>query len=59
MLTPGEVFAGYRIEGLVGEGGMGRVYLARHPRLPRRDALKVLHPELSHDQAYVVRFERD
>src|SRR4051794_21490427 len=38
---------------------MGAVYLARHPRLPRHDALKVLHPQLSTEPAYVVRFERE
>jgi tRNA A-37 threonylcarbamoyl transferase component Bud32 len=59
VLRPGETFAGYRIEGLIGEGGMGAVYLARHPRLPRQDALKVLHPALSREPAYVVRFERE
>ncbi|MGY1806552.1 protein kinase [Blastococcus sp. SYSU D00669] len=59
MLTTGAVFAGYRIEGLIGEGGMGAVYLARHPRLPRHDALKVLHPALSSEATYVGRFERE
>ena len=44
-LADGAVFAGYRIVRLLGSGGMGEVYLAEHPRLPRQDALKVL-PEL-------------
>ncbi|MFE3191115.1 serine/threonine-protein kinase [Nocardia sp. NPDC059240] len=42
---PGTVFEGYRIERLLGTGGMGSVYLARHPRLPRLVALKVLLDE--------------
>ena len=41
-LANGEVFAGYTILRLLGSGGMGDVYLVQHPRLPRRDALKVL-----------------
>jgi serine/threonine protein kinase len=59
VLSPGAVFAGYHIEALIGEGGMGAVYLARHPRLPRYDALKVLHPRLSTEPSYAVRFERE
>ncbi len=59
MLEPGAVFAGYRIERALGEGGMGAVYLARHPRLPREDALKILHPALSSETSYVARFERE
>ncbi|MGW4241609.1 protein kinase domain-containing protein [Nocardia sp. NPDC004722] len=39
---PGTVFAGYKIERVLAIGGMGAVYLARHPRLPRQVALKVL-----------------
>nr|WP_246324222.1 protein kinase [Petropleomorpha daqingensis] len=58
-MNPGAVFAGYRIEGLIGEGGMGAVYLARHPRLPRYDALKVLHPRLTTESSYASRFERE
>jgi hypothetical protein len=41
-LGPCDVFAGYTIVRLLGSGGMGEVYLAEHPRLPRRDALKIL-----------------
>jgi serine/threonine protein kinase len=51
-LANGQVFAGYRILRLLGSGGMGEVYLAQHPRLPRRDALKVLALELSADEEY-------
>ncbi|MFB8001008.1 serine/threonine-protein kinase [Nocardia sp. NPDC056000] len=42
ILSAGTVFAGYRIIRVLGSGGMGVVYLAEHPRLPRADALKVL-----------------
>ncbi|QIS05874.1 protein kinase [Nocardia brasiliensis] len=59
MLRPGEVFAGYTIERLLGRGGMGSVYLARHPRLPRSTAMKLLHPEVFHDKEIRTRFERE
>lgn len=58
-LQPGEVFAGYVIERQLGAGGMGEVYLARHPRLPRRDAVKVLSQELAGDPSFRARFERE
>jgi serine/threonine-protein kinase len=58
-LSPGDVFAGYTIERELGAGGMGEVYLARHPRLPRHDALKVLAAHLSEDPKYRARFERE
>ncbi|WP_406238024.1 protein kinase domain-containing protein [Nocardia sp. NBC_01009] len=59
MLGEGELFAGYRIERLLGQGGMGSVYLARHPRLPRSMALKLLNPELFSDNEIRARFERE
>jgi serine/threonine-protein kinase len=46
-LTDRATFAGYTILRLLGSGGMGEVYLAKHPRLPRRDALKVLSEALT------------
>ncbi|MGN2638407.1 serine/threonine-protein kinase [Nocardia takedensis] len=59
VLRPGEVFAGFVIERELGRGGMGQVYLARHPRLPRRVALKLLgHADQVDDEAR-GRFERE
>ncbi len=59
MLTPGSVFAGYQVERLIGRGGMGDVYLARHPRLPRSDALKLMSEELSRNEIYRQRFSAE
>jgi serine/threonine-protein kinase len=58
-LDNGDTFAGFRIIRLLGSGGMGDVYLAQHPRLPRRDALKLLPKEWSADPEYRSRFARE
>jgi len=58
-LASGETFAGFTVVRLLGSGGMGEVYLAEHPRLPRRDALKVLPADVSADPDYRARFERE
>jgi len=58
-LKQGDVFAGYTIVLRLGSGGMGEVYLAQHPRLPRRDALKVLPASLTADHEYRQRFSRE
>jgi tRNA A-37 threonylcarbamoyl transferase component Bud32 len=58
-LGVGQVFAGYTILRVLGSGGMGQVYLASHPRLPRQDALKVLPPELTADAEFRARFVRE
>ncbi|MFC9893980.1 protein kinase [Nocardia sp. NPDC127579] len=59
MLASGDVFAGYVIERQLGRGGMGSVYLAKHPRLPRLTALKLLNREMFHDEEVRARFERE
>jgi serine/threonine-protein kinase len=58
-LEVGQVFAGYTILRVLGEGGMGVVYLASHPRLPREDALKVLPQDSERDAEYRARFLRE
>lgn len=59
LLSVGSIFAGYRIERLLGVGGMGTVYLARNPDLPRSEALKVLAADLSCDPDFRARFIRE
>jgi serine/threonine protein kinase, bacterial len=58
-IADGAAFAGYTIERLLGAGGMGEVYLVQHPRLPRREALKILPTNVSADPQYRRRFERE
>ncbi|MGY2117042.1 serine/threonine-protein kinase [Nocardia gipuzkoensis] len=59
MLQIGDVFAGYVIKRVLGHGGMGTVYLAQHPRLPRLTALKLLKRDLYADTDIRRRFERE
>ncbi|MFX0580533.1 serine/threonine-protein kinase [Nocardia nepalensis] len=58
-LRPGAIVGGYRVLQILGSGGMGTVYLAQNPILPRRDALKVLSADLSTDDEFRARFERE
>jgi len=46
----------YRVTKLLGEGGMGAVYLGEHPVIGRKVAIKVLHTALARDQDIVARF---
>ena len=49
----------YRIESVIGRGGMGVVYLATHAGLDRKVALKLLAPDFADDEAFRARFLRE
>jgi serine/threonine protein kinase len=49
----------YRIDALLGQGGMGAVFKATHVGLHREVAVKVLHPEIGQDGQIAKRFERE
>ncbi len=49
----------YRIESVIGRGGMGVVYLATHTGLDRKVALKLLAPDFADDEAFRARFLRE
>src|SRR5271166_4527868 len=58
-LGRGAPFAGYTILRPLGAGGMAEVYLALHPRLPRRDVIKVLAEAITADREFRDRFNRE
>ncbi len=58
-LNPGATFAGHRIEGIAGRGGMGTVYRATHLALDHVVALKVISPRLAADDAFRERFRSE
>ncbi len=58
-LASGDTFAAYRIESVVGRGGMGVVYRAADLRLERPVALKLVAPELAEDEVFRRRFLRE
>lgn len=49
----------YKVNKLLGEGGMGKVYQAQHVRLPQQAAIKVLHQDMVKDAGAVARFNRE
>ncbi|MDF0531391.1 serine/threonine-protein kinase [Tsukamurella sp. 8F] len=57
--TPDRTIAGYHVLRRLGSGGMGEVFLVQHPRLPRRDALKLLDAGVSRNQDFAGRFQRE
>ena len=58
-VTPGTTFANYRVESLIGRGGMGVVYRATDLSLERPVALKLIAPELAQDEQFRTRFLRE
>ncbi len=59
-VRPGALFAGkYRIDRLIGRGGMGSVFAATHVELDQAVAIKLLLPELANDEQLVARFVRE
>ena len=60
VFTPGDRFHGYVVERLLGNGGLGAVYLVRHEMLDTLFALKVLFPDVAKENdSYVKRFLRE
>jgi eukaryotic-like serine/threonine-protein kinase len=56
LITAGQTIGNYRILSKIGTGGMGAVYLAEHPLIGKRVALKVIHRELAGNREVVSRF---
>src|SRR5919204_3096370 len=59
ILPIGGEFAGYRVDALIGQGGMSEVYRAENPRLERKVAIKILSAELAENQLFRERFIRE
>ena len=59
LFQPGDVVGQYKVERVLGQGGMGVVYLAKHTALKKDFALKVLPALLAQDQSFVARFKKE
>jgi eukaryotic-like serine/threonine-protein kinase len=55
-VEPGQFIGNYRVLSKLGTGGMGAVYLAEHPLIGKRVALKVIHKELAGNREVISRF---
>jgi serine/threonine-protein kinase len=56
MIEPGQTVGNYTVKAKIGEGGMGAVFLAEHPVIGRKAALKVIHPQHARNAEVVSRF---
>ena len=55
----GQMIQNYQVVSLLGVGGVGRVYLAKHPGIGKKIAVKVLRDELAQNQSVLARFFRE
>jgi serine/threonine protein kinase len=58
-VTPGTKLGPCEIQSAIGAGGMGEVYRARHTKLDRSVALKILPELFAHDPERLARFQRE
>jgi tRNA A-37 threonylcarbamoyl transferase component Bud32 len=56
VFAPGQSIGNYRIISQIGSGGMGAVYLAEHPLIGKKIALKVIHRDLAQNREVIQRF---
>jgi len=56
MITVGQIVGNYRVTATLGVGGMGTVFLAEHPIIGSKVALKVIHPDFAGNADAVARF---
>jgi serine/threonine protein kinase len=56
MIDVGKTIGNYKVTAKLGEGGMGVVYLAEHPVIGKKVAMKAIHPQLSRNAEVVSRF---
>ncbi|MCB5223803.1 MAG: serine/threonine-protein kinase [Candidatus Cloacimonadaceae bacterium] len=56
ILNPGDIIRSYRILDHLGEGGMGKVFLAEEELLARKVAIKMLNPSITHQEQFRQRF---
>ena len=55
----GKQILNYKIDSLLGKGGMGTVYLGKHMKMERKVAIKMLHPDLSSNESLRERFRNE
>ncbi len=55
-IQEGQKFGNYKVLSRLGVGGMGAVYLAEHPLIGKKVALKAIHKEFAHNKEVVARF---
>src|ERR1700735_3511570 len=59
QIARGMVIAGFRLEEMIGEGGMGVVWKSRQLELDRVVAVKLIQPDKSGDAEFLNRFQRE